>query len=191
MTDTIEDYDSDPNIDSYLLDTGVVSCLIDEDNVHHKWMRDQVDKIVAGGDVYICGITIAQIEYGLRLADAIHHVDANNIRNALVGFETIPMGTELMRQYGIIRAGLFRRYAPRTPQGARHRGATRASQLMDDTNDLQLGIQENDIWVVAEASLHSLHLLTTGLGRGKERIVDEARRAVGWNLVHKLSLPQI
>lgn len=82
MTDTIEDDDSGPNINSYLLDTGVVSYLIDEDNVHHKWMYNQIE-IIAGGDVYICGITIAQIEYGLRLADAIHHVDANNIRDAL------------------------------------------------------------------------------------------------------------
>jgi tRNA(fMet)-specific endonuclease VapC len=58
--------------------------------------------------------------------------------------------------YGSIRAALFERYAPRDKRAKRFR----LGQLTDPVSELELGIQENDVWIAAQAIEYNLVLVS-------------------------------
>ncbi|MGH8059945.1 MAG: hypothetical protein ACREOH_22355, partial [Candidatus Entotheonellia bacterium] len=58
--------------------------------------------------------------------------------------------------YGSIRARLFEKYAPRE----RRRRGLRPEQLIDPVSSQVLGIQENDLWLAAQALEFNLVLTT-------------------------------
>jgi tRNA(fMet)-specific endonuclease VapC len=60
--------------------------------------------------------------------------------------------------YANIRAELFRRFAPRDAKNRIRR--VRPEQLVDKTAGLELGIQENDLWIAAIAVEYNMILVT-------------------------------
>ena len=58
--------------------------------------------------------------------------------------------------YGELRSRLFNKYAPREK---RKRGM-RPEQLVDPITSKELGIQENDLWLCAQAAAHDMVLVT-------------------------------
>jgi tRNA(fMet)-specific endonuclease VapC len=58
--------------------------------------------------------------------------------------------------YGTIRARLFERFAPKDKK----RKGLRAEELVDPVTSRALGIQENDIWLAAQALERNLVLVT-------------------------------
>jgi tRNA(fMet)-specific endonuclease VapC len=58
--------------------------------------------------------------------------------------------------YGSIRASLFDRYTPRRKLNKQ----LRLGQLTDPVSELELGIQENDVWIAAQAIEYNLVLVS-------------------------------
>jgi predicted nucleic acid-binding protein len=58
--------------------------------------------------------------------------------------------------YGMLRARLFENY---TPNNKKRKGL-RPEQLIDPVTSLELGIQENDLWIAAQAMSQNLTLVT-------------------------------
>jgi tRNA(fMet)-specific endonuclease VapC len=58
--------------------------------------------------------------------------------------------------YGLLRASIFEKYAP----NARRRRGLRPEQLIDPVTSRELGIQENDLWIAAQALEYNLVLVT-------------------------------
>ena len=69
--------------------------------------------------------------------------------------------------YGELRAKLFNTYAPKTG-----RAKKRPEELIDQTTAKQLGIQENDLWITAQAINNGLTLITAD--KKMKRIYDVA-----------------
>ena len=51
---------------------------------------------------------------------------------------------------------MFEKYAP----NVKHRGGLRPKQLVDPMTSRELGIQENDLWIAAQALEYNLVLVT-------------------------------
>ena len=82
--------------------------------------------------------------------------------------------------YGSLRARLFNRFAP----ADKRRKGQRPEQLTDPLTGLELGIQENDLWIAAQALEHNMVLVTND---GLARI-----RGVGMDLrVENWVIPQV
>jgi len=60
------------------------------------------------------------------------------------------------RTYGELRALLFDKYAQK-----KKRSGLRPEQLFDPATSLELGIQENDLWIAAQAMVKNLTLVTS------------------------------
>ena len=60
--------------------------------------------------------------------------------------------------YSDLRAALFRKYAPRNKKGRLTKKWP--EDLQDRTTAKQLGVQENDIWIAAQAIQYNLVLIT-------------------------------
>ena len=103
-------------------------------------------------------VTLGEIEFGHRVQQGEY---AKN-QEAYVRFvhQELPASLELTEDgitaYGEIRSRLFNKYAPREK---RKRGM-RPEQLTDLSTSLELGIQENDLWLCAQAVGHGMILVT-------------------------------
>lgn len=58
--------------------------------------------------------------------------------------------------YGSLRASVFEKYAP----NAKRRSGLRPAQLIDPVTSQELGIQENDLWIAAQALEYNLVFVT-------------------------------
>ena len=141
----------------YLLDNNIVRYWFDGGCPEHGPVFQHIHRLPAGTPLAVSAITLGEIEYGLRVLDAAPDYEAE-----LAGFiqEQFPMILSVTAttriDYGTIRAQLFRKYAPRDLR----RKLRLPEQLVDPVSGLNLGIQENDLWIAAQAVAHKLVLVS-------------------------------
>lgn len=141
----------------YLLDTNIIIYWHNPKAPEHDSVTESVAALDANSYLYMSAISWGEMEYGHR---AVSDVDSpeQTARNAFVERE-LPYVIDVRRTtslyYGQLRARLFNRYAP---QRKRRKGL-RPEQLADPVTALELGIQENDLWIAAQAFEHNLVLV--------------------------------
>jgi predicted nucleic acid-binding protein len=103
-------------------------------------------------------ITLGEIEFGHR-AQREDHAPEQAAYLRFVG-EQLPDRLELTEDavtaYGEIRSRLFNKYAP----GKLRKSKMRPEQLVEPVNSLNLQIQENDLWLCAQAVGHAMVLVS-------------------------------
>lgn len=164
-------------MDAYLLDTSVASIAWDEGNRAHP----RVTEHLAGlGDapIYICAITVGEVEYGLSVAPGLDHSRQQAVRRAMRQYEQIHLSQHVADTYGAIRGELFRRYSPKKARGTPR--VKHPEDLLDDTTAKELGIQENDLWIISVAITYNLTLITQDNMR---RLFEIAEGVRNWTKV--------
>jgi predicted nucleic acid-binding protein len=118
-------------------------------------------------------VTLGEIEFGHQVALAPQPV----AQAAYVEFvqEELPNPFELSSDaavaYGCLRARLFNQYAP----GNKRKPKMRCEQLVDPATAKELQIQENDLWLCAQAVAHGMVLVTN------DRMAQIRQVATGMN----------
>ncbi len=159
--------------EAYLLDTTIASIAGYEGDERHAGVREWLDGL-QDGVVFISAVTVAETEYGLSL-NPLGPQPQQEIRSAIGGYQVLPIDRHTARVYGPLRAALFQAYAPRD---YRNRIATRyLEDLREPTTGKELGIQENDLWIVSVAVQYNMVYVTADVGGGMKRIVEEANYA--------------
>ena len=108
--------------------------------------------------MFVSVVTIGEIEYGHRVAPK---PDASE-QSAYVRFvrDQCPEPLEIIRHvgehYGELRAWLFNNFS----DNRKRTKAKRPEELVDPTTARELGVQENDIWIAAQAMTFNLVLVT-------------------------------
>ncbi len=103
-------------------------------------------------------VTLGEIEFGHRVQVG----DFAKKQEAYIRFvdQELPARLELTEDavtaYGEIRSRLFNKYAP----GEKRKRGMRPEQLIDPITSLALKIQENDLWLCAQAVSHGMVLVT-------------------------------
>lgn len=103
-------------------------------------------------------VTLGEIEFGHRVAlapnPAAQAAYSKFVREELPGpFE---LSADAAAVYGDLRTRLFNKYAP----GEKRKPKMRPEQLVDPATAKELQIQENDLWLCAQAMAHGLVLVT-------------------------------
>lgn len=157
--------------ESYLLDTSVATAAWYQRDPRHDAVRDWLEE--AGSDtVFISAVSIAESEYGLNVGSADSTVQ-HQVREARDSFKVLDIDRHTAKTYGKIRGFLFNSYAPRN---SRNRIASRyAEDLRERTSGKELGIQENDLWIVSVAVRYNMILVTADRKGGMRRIVQAAQ----------------
>lgn len=149
----------------YLLDTNILSYWYDENCPEYT-------RVVAGVNAakqpdpqtgyisrfFVSVVTLGEMEYGHRVApkpDAVKQADyAKFVRvQCPVALE---MTSHVAEQYGQMRAWLFNNCGP----NANKTRPKRAEQLVFPSTGRELGIDENDLWIAAQAMTHQLVLVS-------------------------------
>jgi tRNA(fMet)-specific endonuclease VapC len=152
-------------VSDYVLDTNILRYWYDTTCVEHAKVVTRV-KAARQPDpqtnyvprLFVSVVTLGEIEYGHRVAPA---PDAAK-QAAYTKFvqQQCPVALEMTKhvveQYGEMRAWLFNNCGP----VAKKSKVKRAEELVNPATGKELGIDENDIWIAAQAKTHNLVLVT-------------------------------
>ena len=97
----------------------------------------------------------------------------------MAGFRILEITEHTARAYAQLRANLFRAYSPRNRRGRLTQ--RQVEDLVESTTGRELGIQENDLWIVSIAVEQNLIFVTSDR---MERVIEAAQyaeRTEFWN----------
>ncbi len=143
----------------YILDTNVIRHWFDGDAGRFPAVKSAADARAANSPLYVSAITLGEIEYG----HAWNPAGAGAKRDEFVAFvrRQLPQILQVSRHtaepYGRVRAQLAKRFPPEDGWNKK----IRPEQLYDPITARELGIDENDLWIVAQAVERNLVLVTS------------------------------
>jgi predicted nucleic acid-binding protein len=150
---------------NYLLDTNILSYWYDGNCDEHAKVLDRIQAVCQPdpqtGEVprlFVSAITIGEIEYGHRVSPT----PDSSAQTEYMTFvrEQCPEHLEITghvgEDYGELRAWLFNNLSRKDKRTK----AKRPEELIDPITSRELGVQENDIWIAAQAMTHGLVLVT-------------------------------
>jgi tRNA(fMet)-specific endonuclease VapC len=145
-------------IDGYLLDTTAASIIWDKRHSDYLQIRAFL-KNVSSSPVLISTVVLAEVEYGLKIAPKMDMNRQNDVRNEMAKFPLVlDIDRHTITPYSDLRSELFKKYSPKKQRGKLT--AKWPEDLFDRTTAKELGVQENDIWIAAQAIQYNLILVT-------------------------------
>ena len=119
-------------------------------------------------------ISWGEIDYGYNLKHKKEPSRETEFRKFIsdVGPWLVLINRHTAKTYGELRARLFEKYAPKNKKTK----GLRPEQLIDPVTSLELGIQENDLWITAQAVTFNLTLVTND--QKMKRIHDIAGKSL-------------
>ena len=161
----------------YLLDTNVASDWLDSSKPRHVAVSDKIRSLAdTGAILFTSTIVLGEIAYGIGVAP-------QNMRKSLAALQ-VQIDIQFVRErllldvtrstasiYGDLRARLFNKFAP---DDKRTKGM-RPEQLTDPETSKQLGIQENDLWIAAQAIERNLVLVSNDAMKRIKVVAPELR----------------
>ena len=145
-------------VQGYLLDTNIIEYWFNANRPEHDRVISRIESLPPEAPLGVSTITLGEIEYGHRVVS----VAPTSIQVQFSEFveEQLPQSFDIRRStvvyYGELRARLFEKYAPKR---LRKKGL-RPEQLIDPVTSAELGIQQNDLWICAQALERNLVLVT-------------------------------
>ena len=145
-------------MDGYLFDTNAVSPLWNVRHPEHDIMRDFFAN-VSQSPVWLSTIVLAEIEYGMKITTEMDRDSQNQVRREMSNHPLIlDIDKHTIGPYSDLRAELFKKFSPRDRRG--RLTAKWPEDLFERTSAKELGVQENDIWIAAQAIQYNLILIT-------------------------------
>lgn len=148
-------------MDGYLLDTCVVSALLDGQHKNYKNVRISDEAIEVGSPRYVSRITIAELAFGVALHEAatgLPHPRASEILNRAQAYAIREISKHTASEYAELRKSLAVR---RLANVLRSHRARWVDQWVDRVTGESLQIDENDLWICAQAREWNLTVFTT------------------------------
>lgn len=133
----------DAPVAGYLLDTNIISYWYEQNPLIVQWIDG-----VAPQDIFkVSAITIGELNYGTNCNPKTRDEVRRFIYKELPRQRRIDITGYTAETYGEIRSFLFEKYSPKKKRTKKQR----AIELYDLTTDAELGVDENDIWIAAQA----------------------------------------
>ena len=149
----------------YLLGTNILRYWYDDRCLQHAKVIARVQAVCRPDPekqyiprLFVSVVTMGEIEYGHRYAPA-PNVSEQSKYHAFVREqcpEPLEVITHAAEHYGVMKAWLMNNFSPKTMRS----GAARLKQLIGPATTEELGVQENDVWIAAQAMTFNLVLVT-------------------------------
>lgn len=142
----------------YLLDTTAISVYYNEDHVHYGRIRATIDALPSASLKLVSVVTLGEIEFGIRLAEQQAAQTLPQMRERLERIRQhgrLQITHHTSEVYAELRAKLAARVS--IARKARPRWL---EEWMDAATGRQLQIDENDLWICAQARERDLTLVT-------------------------------
>jgi len=163
----------------YLLDTSVWSNWYNpEKNSDISQHIQQLPKTIK---LHISVITIGEFNFGFNVMtqkeQTVFNIDSFRKFVSNKTPNLVPVDKHTADTYGRLRARLFEKY---TPNNKKRKGL-RPEQLIDPVTSLELGIQENDLWIAAQAISRNLTLVTNDKLKRISEVAGDELHIENWS----------
>jgi predicted nucleic acid-binding protein len=148
------------SLDGYLLDTCLLSALLDPTKATHLAVCTNMDNLDIDSPKYVSVITFAELEFGIRLAALRGDKNTERLDKIVHDAKTHPplnVTKHTAAEYGFIKAELANKYLNNALRKFRSRWI---EEWVDTATGQKLQIDENDLWLCAQAKERNLVLLT-------------------------------
>ncbi|MGD0090578.1 MAG: hypothetical protein ABSE73_11720 [Planctomycetota bacterium] len=142
-------------MDGYLLDTNTITF----------WWRkeakvlEHISALAGKAPILMSVVSLGEVEYGHRVVAPDGETPVQTEYKEFIR-DKFPYPLDFSKTttqcYGVLRARLFQEFAPREKK---NKGLL-PEQLVDPVTGKELGIQENDLWIAAQAVERNLVLVT-------------------------------
>jgi tRNA(fMet)-specific endonuclease VapC len=141
-------------VNGYLLDTNMVG---------HYWNNHpnviaRIRSLAAGTGIFMSAITLGEIEFGHAITTSTDHSRREEferfVRNEFHTTLLLQITRHTACHYGHLKSELFRRFPPSGPR------ENHPERCIDRATGAELCIDENDLWIAAQAIEHNLVLVT-------------------------------
>jgi tRNA(fMet)-specific endonuclease VapC len=146
-------------VEGYLFDASALSAYLNEDHPYHLTTRERIDSIPADALRLVSMITVAEIDYGIRFAESSGSPRLKEYRDRL---ETIRLYAllDLTRYTGEVYAELKAKVAARIQKKAGKKLPRWVEDWIALGSEKRLQIDENDLWICAQALERDITLVT-------------------------------
>lgn len=145
-------------MDHILLDTNFVSVLFDPRRPNYGAVEARAQAFKKTDLVYLSAIVLAELRYGMEAAQRLGH-DISNIRRILTQAGSYPLaevGRHTSEAYGDVKSRLADHYLDMSRRIPRW-----LEDWSDRASSRTLQIDENDLWIVAQAVERDYLLVTS------------------------------
>lgn len=173
-------------MDGYIFDTSVLSPLLNPLHRRHEKVVEEIVRLDSGLPSFVSAVSLGELEFGVELAETLGGEAMPNLRSALREARNYPVLdiTELTAvAYGELKSKLAVKYLEKPLRRGRPRWL---EDWIDKASGKKLGIDENDLWICAQARECGLVVVTAD--KGMRRIAD-ADAAVRLELIPRAAQP--
>lgn len=164
-------------MDTFLLDTCIWSYWFDVKRDQHANVKRHVQKLSSNSIFGISIITWGEIAYGhMAISPDETPIQAKYIQFIKSkGPKTFEIDIHTANKYGELRALLFKKFV-----SSAKKKILRPEQLIDPVTSKELGIQENDLWIVAQAIVKNMVLVTDDKLRRIGEVTGDDLKIESW-----------
>lgn len=157
-------------MDAYLFDTTILSIYLDPTHPHHAEKSQSLAALPADSPRFISTVALAELGFGARLASAIGRGNLPALEAMIVrarSHAVLDITHHTASVYAEVKARIAQKYLAKTLRKDRPKYI---EEWVDKATGQKLGIDENDLWMCAQAKERDLVFVTAD-GRMK-RIPD-------------------
>ena len=154
----------------YIFDTSVLSPLLNPSDRRRHDVEEAIERLDSGLPGFVSAVSLGELEFGVELAETLGGKAMPNLRSALREARDYPVLdiTELTAvAYGELKSKLAVKYLASQLRRDRPRWL---EDWVDKASGKKLGIDENDLWICAQARERGLVVVTAD--RGMQRIAN-------------------
>ena len=144
----------------YLFETNMLSALLDPSDQDHTRVDAYARSLPNAAKKYVSAVSLAEIEYGLELHHQVRGAELSNAANIVAAarsHDILPITHHTAREY----AQLKTRIAVTWMKDALSKKRRRWVENWEDVTGQRLQIDENDLWICAQARERNLMLVTS------------------------------
>lgn len=152
----------------YLLDTSLLSRLLDTDDRDHATAITWEQGLPAESRKVISVVALAELRFGLELARRANRTAVLPRLEELLGraerHDPLPITRATGHEYAVLKANLVQARMPKKLAHTGKAGWGNPEAWLDEYTGRSLGTQENDLWQCAQAVERNLVLATSDKG---------------------------
>ncbi|NTJ06925.1 PIN domain-containing protein [Rhizobium lusitanum] len=147
-------------MDAYLLDTTVLSIYLDPNHPHHVSKSQSLAALPTNSPRFISAVALAELGFGTSLAALLGKGNMANLNAILVqarGFAVLDVTHHTASAYAEVKSKIAHKYLAKTLRKDRPKYI---EEWVDKATGQKLAIDENDLWMCAQAKERDLVFVT-------------------------------
>ena len=157
----------------YIFDTSALSSLLDAEHSRHGDVREAVGALDPRSTKFVSVVVLAELGYGLRLAEAVAGAASQDLKRKLTKVREYAV-LEVTRHTGAVYAELKANLAGKYLAKAQRKDRPRwVEDWIDRATGKRLQVDENDLWICAQAKERDLTVVTADRGMSRIANADE------------------